>query len=58
MKHLLPNEFKQGVHAFRTGKLTHNFYKNSMKAKEWQRGWNHAYFANKKRLELNEHRKT
>lgn len=44
-----PGIFKQGVEAFQKGQLDCPYGKDSDKAKEFMRGFNHAYYENLKR---------
>lgn len=37
-------QFKEGVKAFRWGILTNKYDEDTVKGKEWQRGFNKAYF--------------
>lgn len=37
-------QFKEGHYAFSRGWLRNQYNENSVKGKEWQRGWNRAYF--------------
>lgn len=42
-------QFKEGLHAFKKGWLTNRYDPDTMKGKEWQRGFDRAYFENQKR---------
>jgi hypothetical protein len=39
-------QFKEGHYAFARGWLRNQYDEDSVKGKEWQRGWNKAYFDN------------
>lgn len=39
-------QLQKGVTAFKRGHVVCPFHANSMQAREWQRGFNSAYFAN------------
>jgi hypothetical protein len=39
-------QFKEGYYAFCRGWLRNQYDEESIKGKEWQRGWNKAYFDN------------
>jgi hypothetical protein len=39
-------QFKEGYYAFARGWLRNQYNEDSVKGKEWQRGWNKAYFDN------------
>lgn len=44
-------QFEQGFVAFRKGNMKCPYRLNSMQAREWQRGFNSAYFHNLDRLQ-------
>ena len=44
----LNKQFNQGFRAFTQGVLDNPYPVDSLRAKEWQRGWNAAYFRNKR----------
>jgi hypothetical protein len=37
-------QFQQGAYAFTRGWIANDYRGDTIKAKEWQRGWNAAYF--------------
>lgn len=39
-------QFDQGQYAFKRGWVSNSYNPDSNKGKEWQRGWNAAYFGN------------
>lgn len=39
-------QFQQGQVAFQRGWIVNSYRIDSIKGKEWQRGWDAAYFAN------------
>lgn len=41
---------EQGYHAFYKGWLSNHYNPNSMAGKEWQRGFDYAYFENRDRI--------
>ena len=43
-------QFKEGYHAFSRGWLSNRYDETSVKGKEWQRGFDKAYFDNLSRL--------
>ena len=44
-------QFEEGQRAFYNGKLKNPYNVNNIRHKEWERGFNSAYFNNKKRRE-------
>tara|TARA_R100000742_G_C4279330_1_gene103612 strand:- start:903 stop:1142 length:240 start_codon:yes stop_codon:yes gene_type:complete len=44
-------QFEEGQRAFYNGKLKNPYNQNNIRHKEWERGFNSAYFNNKKRRE-------
>lgn len=45
------NAYEQGRRAFYAGKITNPFTENTHFHREWDRGFNKAYFDNKKKTE-------
>lgn len=43
-------QFEKGVYAFKRGWLGNPYDPETIQGKEWQRGFNSAYFANLKRF--------
>lgn len=43
-------QFSKGYNAFKRGKLNCPYHPNTMQAREWQRGFNKAYFDNLERV--------
>jgi len=39
-------QFKEGMNAFRWGMLTNKYDSDTVRGKEWQRGFDAAYFKN------------
>jgi hypothetical protein len=48
---LLPFQFKEGYYAFSRGWIKNNYKEGTDKAKEWQRGFDTAYFHNLDKIE-------
>lgn len=44
-------QFKEGYHAFSRGWLSNRYDEDSIKGKEWQRGFDKGYFDNLKKVE-------
>ena len=51
-------QFEWGQEAFQKGKLTCPIDPNTMQAREWQRGWNDAYYVNLQKVKRNEEART
>ena len=47
-------QFGWGYKAFKRGSLDSKLKQNSMQHREWQRGWNTAYFENLKKVKQRE----
>lgn len=43
-------QFQQGTYAFQRGWVANAYNRDSIKGKEWQRGWDAAYFGNLDRV--------
>tara|TARA_R100000231_G_scaffold66980_2_gene53704 strand:- start:8 stop:232 length:225 start_codon:yes stop_codon:yes gene_type:complete len=50
-------QFEKGYHAFKRGIVSSPFNPNTMQTREWQRGFNSAYFANLKKVKNYESRR-
>jgi len=51
-------QHNQGYVAFKRGKLSNPFSADTMQYREWERGFNQAYFEQQKRVVSNERAKT
>ena len=52
-------QFKKGYHAFQRGaKYTNPYRHNSMQYREWERGYNKAYFENLRKVKYEEQLRT
>jgi len=49
-QHLLSIQFGKGFYAFSRGWLGNSYDPDSLAGKEWQRGWDRAYFDNLAKL--------
>jgi hypothetical protein len=49
-QHLLSIQFGKGFYAFSRGWLGNSYDPDSLAGKEWQRGWDAAYFDNLAKL--------
>ena len=47
-------QFGWGYKAFKKGSLDSRLKRNTMQHREWQRGWNTAYFENLKKVKQHE----
>lgn len=43
-------QYDQGYSAFKRGKIINPFHKDTMQCREWERGFNRAYFEQLKRV--------
>ena len=50
-------QFKQGFSAFKKNKESNPFNSKTMQAREWQRGYNTAYYIQLERVKKNESRR-
>ena len=50
-------QFEKGYHAFKRGIISSPFSFNTTQYREWQRGFNSAYFANLKKVKYYETRR-
>lgn len=49
--------FPRGIKDFKTGQVTNPFNEGTSRAKDWERGFNKAYFENLARVVKNERRR-
>jgi hypothetical protein len=47
-KNPMVTAFKMGESSFKDGRCNHPYKKDTILAKEWQRGWDRAYFSQQK----------
>ena len=47
-------QFEKGVQCFRQGRVRSPYPLNTMQYREWQRGWNTAYFENLRKVKSRE----
>lgn len=50
--------YKQGSKDFKEGQVVNPFNFDSFRGREWERGFNSAYFSNKKKVERGENYKS
>ena len=50
-------QFQKGYDSFKRGRMKNTFHPNSMQSREWDRGFNSAYFQNLKKVKNYEYRK-
>ena len=50
-------QYKRGVDDFHRGRVANPFHKDTMQYREWERGFNKAFFDNIKKVQKNERNK-